>query len=77
MIKSVNSCFNCISLAESLTCSKHNLKVEIDSVCNDHKIKKAFSKLSDCLSCSNYKKVSCPNPGNSASGMLCFSWTSY
>ena len=38
---------------------------------------KAFSKLSDCISCSNYKKVSCPNPGSSAAGMLCFSWSTY
>ena len=42
-----------------------------------HSIKKAFSKLSDCLSCSNYKKASCPNPGSSAAGMLCFSWSTY
>ena len=34
-------------------------------------------KVSDCLSCSNYKKESCANPGHAASGMLCFSWSSY
>ena len=56
---------------------KHDVDVEIDNVCNDHSIKKAFSKLSDCISCSNYKKVSCPNPGHSAAGMLCFSWSTY
>ena len=56
---------------------KHDVDVEIDNVCNDHSIKKAFSKLSDCINCSNYKKVSCPNPGHSAAGMLCFSWSTY
>ena len=58
-------------------CAKHNLSVEIDNVCNDHSLKKAFTKLSDCLTCSNYKKIDCPNPGNSGAGMLCFSWSSY
>jgi len=56
MIKSVNSCLNCENLVESLKCAKHDVDVEIDNVCNDHSIKKAFSKLSDCISCSNYKK---------------------
>ena len=77
MIKSVNSCLNCENLVDSLVCTKHDVSVEIDNVCNEHSIKKAFSKLSDCLSCSNYKKASCPNPGSSAAGMLCFSWSSY
>ena len=77
MIKSVNSCLNCENLVESLKCAKHDVDVEIDNVCNDHSIKKAFSKLSDCISCSNYKEVSCPNPGHSAAGMLCFSWSTY
>lgn len=77
MIKSVNSCLNCENLVDSLKCAKHNLSVEIDNVCNDHSLKKAFTKLSDCLTCSNYKKIDCPNPGNSGAGMLCFSWSSY
>ena len=77
MIKSVNSCLNCKNLVDSLMCAKHNLSVEIDNVCNDHSVKKAFTKLSDCLTCSNYKKIDCPNPGNSGAGMLCFSWSSY
>jgi len=77
MIKSVNSCINCKNLVDSLMCAKHNLSVEIDNVCNDHSVKKAFTKLSDCLTCSNYKKIDCPNPGNSGAGMLCFSWSSY
>ena len=77
MIKSVNTCLNCENLVDSLLCSKHDLSVEIDNVCSDHTIKKAFSKLSDCLSCSSYKKASCANPGHSAPGMLCFSWSSY
>ncbi len=77
MIKSVNSCLNCENLVESLKCVKHNLSVQIDNVCDDHSIKKAFSKMSDCLSCSNYKKPTCPNAGSAASGMLCFSWNSY
>ncbi len=77
MIKSVNSCLNCKNLVDSLMCAKHNLSVEIDNVCNDHSLKKAFTKLSDCLTCSNYKKIDCPNPGNSGAGMLCFSWSSY
>jgi len=77
MIKSVNSCLNCENLVESLKCIKHNLSVQIDNVCEDHSIKKAFSKMSDCLNCSNYKKPSCPNSGSAASGMLCFSWNSY
>lgn len=77
MIKSVNSCLNCKNLVDSLMCAKHNLSVEIDNVCNDHTVKKAFTKLSDCLTCSNYKKIDCPNPGNSGAGMLCFSWSSY
>ena len=77
MIKSVNSCLTCEKLVDSLKCAKHNFSVEIDNVCNDHSIKKAFTKLSDCLSCSNYKKVECPNPGSSAPGMLCFSWSTY
>ena len=46
MIKSVNSCLNCENLVESLKCAKHDVDVEIDNVCNDHSIKKAFSKLS-------------------------------
>ena len=77
MIKSVNSCLNCENLVDSLMCAKHNLSVEIDNVCNDHSVKKAFTKLSDCLTCSSYKKIDCPNPGNSGAGMLCFSWSSY
>ena len=77
MIKSVKSCLNCENLIDSLKCVKYDLEVEIDNVCNDHSVKKAFSKLSDCINCSNYKKVSCPNPGSSAAGMLCFSWSSY
>ena len=77
MIKSVNSCLNCENLVDSLKCVKHNLSVLIDNVCEDHSIKKAFSKMSDCLNCSNYKKPSCPNSGSAASGMLCFSWNSY
>ncbi len=44
MIKSVNSCLNCENLVESLKCVKHNLSVQIDNVCEDHSIKKAFSK---------------------------------
>ena len=77
MIKSVNTCFTCENLVDSLKCAKHNLSVEIDNVCSDHSIKKSFTKLSDCLSCANYKKTECPNPGSSASGMLCFSWSTY
>jgi len=77
MIESVDSCLTCENLVDSLKCSKHDLSVEINNVCGDHSIKKAFSKLSDCASCSSYKKSDCPNPGHSAPGMLCFSWSSY
>ena len=77
MIESVNSCLTWENLVDSLKCSKHDLSVEINNVCGDHSIKKAFSKLSDCASCSSYKKSDCPNPGHSAPGMLCFSWSSY
>mgnify|MGYP001311586215 CR=1 FL=1 len=47
MIRSVNTCLNCESLENALKCSKHNLSVQIDNVCEDHSIKKAFSKMSD------------------------------
>ena len=77
LIKKIQIWYLKKNLVDSLKCSKHNLAVEIDNVCSDHSIKKAFSKLSDCLSCSNYKKVGCPNPGSSAPGMLCFSWSTY
>ena len=62
MIKSVNTCLNCESLESALNCSKHNLSVQIDNVCDDHSMKKAFSKMSDCLSCLNFKKTNCPHP---------------
>ena len=42
MIKSVNTCLNCESLESALNCSKHNFSVQIDNVCDDHSIKKAF-----------------------------------
>ena len=45
MIKSVDTCLNCESLESALNCSKHNLSVQIDNVCDDHSIKKAFSKM--------------------------------
>ena len=77
MIKSVNTCLNCESLENALKCSKHNLSVQIDNVCKDHSIKKAFSKMSDCLSCLNFKKSKCPHPESAKDGMLCFSWASY
>tara|TARA_B100000925_G_scaffold190023_1_gene143696 strand:- start:101 stop:334 length:234 start_codon:yes stop_codon:yes gene_type:complete len=77
MIKSVNTCLNCESLESALNCSKHNLSVQIDNVCDDHSIKKAFSKMSDCLSCLNFKKNNCPHPESAKDGMLCFSWASY
>ena len=57
MIESVDSCLTCENLVDSLKCKKHDLSVEINNVCSDHSIKKAFSKLSDCLSCANYKKL--------------------
>ena len=43
MIKSVNSCLNCENLVDSLVCTKHDVSVEINNVCNEHSIKKAFS----------------------------------
>ena len=48
MIKSVNTCLNCESLESALNSSKHNLSVQIENVCDDHRMKKAFSKMSDC-----------------------------
>ena len=77
MIESVDICLTCENLVDSLKCKKHDFFVEINNVCSDHSIKKAFSKLSDCLSCANYKKESCVHPGHVGSGMLCFSWSSY
>ena len=76
MIKSVNTCLTCENLVESLKCVKHDVSVEIDNVCSDHNIKESFSKMSDCLNCSNYQTESCPNSEKSAPGMLCFSWSS-
>ena len=46
MIESVDSCLTCENLVDSLKCKKHDLSVEINNVCSDHSIKKAFSKLS-------------------------------
>ena len=61
MIKSVNTCLTCENLVDSLKCIKHDISVEIDNVCNDHNIKESFSKMSDCLNCSNYQTEACPN----------------
>ena len=47
MIKSVDICLTCENLVDSLKCIKHNVSVQIDNVCDDHKIKEAFSKMSD------------------------------
>ena len=44
MIESVDSCLTCENLVDSLKCKKHDLSVEINNVCSDHSIKKAFSK---------------------------------
>ena len=61
---------------DKLTPADGGSGLEIDNVCNDHNIKESFSKMSDCLNCSNYQTEACPNSEKSAPGMLCFSWSS-
>ena len=74
-LNSNSICLNCVNLTESWVCKKHNIEVELDNVCDDHMMKKVFSKKSTCTNCNNYKTPDCPNEIKAAEGLLCFSWT--
>ena len=69
-----NVCFNCENLAENITCTKHDLIVNLDNYCEDHKYKKSLNKSSSCGNCMKYQSDNCHNPNYAADKLLCFSW---
>ena len=69
-----NVCFNCENLAGNITCSKHDLNVNLDNYCKDHKYKKSLNKSSSCGNCMKFQSDNCPNLNYAADKLLCFSW---
>ena len=71
-----NVCFNCENLTNNITCSKHDLNVNLDNYCDDHNYKKSLNKSSSCGNCMKYQSDNCPNPNYAVDKLLCFSWES-
>ena len=44
-LESNNVCFNCENLTDTITCSKHDLNVNLDNYCDDHNYKKSLNRL--------------------------------
>lgn len=73
-IRTNNTCLNCENLVSNLTCSKHDIQVDILNVCDSHNFKEVFNKDSNCSNCISFNMDSCGHPESASQGMLCFDW---
>ena len=73
-LRNVDSCLNCENLVRDFICSKHNLEVEINNLCESHTYKESIAKDSSCANCSHFGRNSCSKPLEANNTMVCFDW---
>lgn len=74
-IRLVNGCVNCENLTAESICKVYETKVENKHTCDSFDMRMSLKGEVDCLSCSKFNSVKCPNQNKAAAHMLCNEWT--
>ncbi|WP_146262287.1 hypothetical protein [Apibacter muscae] len=73
-LKLAKCCGNCEFFLDGRICSKKEISVTQNQVCDAYEFKAVLHREDDCLKCSKFQTTNCAHPKVASEGIMCTVW---